>query len=184
MNQLRGPDRLTTAGEGRSWWPTALVVALAVQAALVLAMVTISSRDPSFAVEADYYGEAVRWDEHAAARDASNALGWSGALELSPRAPGGERAVVLVLTNRYGDAVVGAQPRIVAFHQARAADRTLIELTPLEGRRGTYSAPAPLEREGLWELRLEARRGADTFLARYQLTVGAGSALGRAEEAR
>ena len=48
-----------------------------------------------------------------------------------------------------------------AFHNARSGDIVRVQLRPLE--EGVYRSSAPMDRNGLWELRFTVDRGDDHF---------------------
>ena len=68
-----------TASQGSTrsqrWrWPLLLALVLVGQAGGVIAMVVVSGRDASFAIEPDYYEKALAWDEASRLRAASESL--------------------------------------------------------------------------------------------------------------
>lgn len=137
----------------RAWaWPAGLIALLAVSGGVNLAMAVIASRDPSFAVEADYYAKAVAWDA-TMAQDARNAaLGWTAAARLEPEGQGSRLTVAI--RDRAGRGLDGLGVRVEAFHNARAARRLVTGLT---GRgTGGYDAVLSATRPGIWEVRVEA----------------------------
>ena len=147
----------------RGWyWPAGLAALLLGSAAANLALVFITSRDASFAVEPNYYAKALAWDERMAEQGRSDALGWSVALRVEPTGVPGRMRVTARLTDRAGTLIEGARIEAEAFHNARAGR---IFSTAFEPAGTIYSAELPIDRPGLWEFRLRATRGGDTFVA-------------------
>jgi len=153
-------------------WPVMVVGLLGLNVAVVSVTLVLATRDPSFAVEPDYYDKAVAWDETARRREASRALGWIAAVEAPAEevAPG-RREIVLTLRDAAGAPVAGAQAGAVVFHNARAADReavTLIETEP-----GVYRGRTRLRMAGRWIVALEVVRGGEVFVEELSVEAGA-----------
>jgi len=147
----------------KGWqWPLALgALLLGGVLANVLLMVRAVD-DPSFSVEPDYYEKGVAWDAHQAQAARNRDLGWKAAIDVGPAARDTRRAAVIVqLTDRDGRPVEGARLSVEAFHNARASQ--VVRGTLNEDARHAYAAALPVLRPGLWEFRVEARRGSDVF---------------------
>jgi len=149
----------------KGWqWPFLLVALLASGVGANLYLLARAVGDPSFAVEPDYYAKAVAWDDHQAQARENVELGWSVQIEVAPAALATGRArVVAKLTDRDGRPIGGATVALEAFHNARAADR--LEATLSESAVHDYVAEVAIVRPGLWEFRVTARRGGDTYTA-------------------
>ena len=149
----------------RGWyWPLLLAGLLASGVGANIYFLTRAVGDPSFAVEPDYYAKAVAWDAHQAQARANLALGWKVAVDVEPASLATGRArVVARLTDRDGRTIDGAAVALRAFHNARAAD--VLEAPLVETAEHDYAAELAIVRPGLWEFRLEARRGGATFTA-------------------
>lgn len=145
------------------YWPWIVVAMLLVTVAANLTIIVLASRDPSFAVEPDYYRKAVAWDDHRAQDAANRALGWTMALEAVPALEAGVpslRTEVTVL-DREGVPVEGAAVSVEAFPIARAS---WIERAGLASRGGgAYAGALRWSRGGLWEFRVTAVRGDERF---------------------
>ena len=147
----------------RGWyWPAGLAALLVGSAGANIALLVITSRDASFAVEPDYYAKALAWDETMAQQARNEALGWSLGLRVEPTGERGRVTVAAGLTDRAGAPLLGAQLAIEARHNARA-NRVLT--AALEPRGTAYAAAMPLARPGLWEFRVRVTRGPDVFTA-------------------
>lgn len=143
-------------------WPVAIVGLLCVHAVAMVTVVFMATRDPSFSVEPNSYRKAVDWDISQARRRASEQLGWSAQIQVSPTADTiGRRQLSCRLTDKQGVAVVAATVQVEWFHHARAADRRRVTLEPEPD--GSYSALLPMKRNGTWEFRITARRGSSLF---------------------
>ena len=167
-----GTGKLVQAGRLWAWVPALLLVALVGTQLVVLARVL---EDPSFAIEKDYYQQAVDWDAHQARERRSRALGWQATAAADPVPASGVTRLSVRLTDARGQALVGAQLSILAFANTRSAQgiqEVLKETTP-----GRYEASLGRARSGLWEVRLHAVRGADVYEAVLRLDINSGEAL-------
>ncbi len=147
------------------YWPWLLVIGMSgiVGVNTVMLFVAGSDRNGSV-VEPDYYRKAVAWDSTMALARASAALGWRAevALVAHAEATGGDSAV-LRLVDRDGAAVRGATVRAVMIHNADAA--THVDVPLRETAAGTYVGAAALAHTGLWEVRVDAVREREYFVA-------------------
>jgi len=147
----------------RGWyWPVGLAALLVVSAAANIALVVITSRDASFAVEPDYYAKALAWDETMAQRARNEALGWALGLGVEPTGERGRMTVTARLTDSAGAPLLGAHVAIEARHNARASRVLTAVLEPWDVG---YGAAMPLARPGYWEFRVRVTRGPDVFTA-------------------
>lgn len=140
---------------GRFW--IGFVVALLVGNAAAMGVLIAKAGDPTPRVLPDYYARAVAWDETAAERRASAALGWSAEAAWTGS------QVVVVLTDASGAPVTGATVEIVARHRSRADRRTTVGL--VERGAGRYAGTLAPAQIGLHELEVTASRGADSFVS-------------------
>ena len=154
-----------------AWAPAVLLVALIGSQVSVLAAVL---DDPTFSTEPDYYRKAVDWDAHMARSRESQALGWSARARVDPSPPGARTAPALVLavSDRQGQPVVGARLQAVAFFNARAGRP--LTLTPTEAAPGEYRADFAAYHAGVWELRLVAERSSDRYETSLRLELARG----------
>lgn len=158
--------------KSRGWyWPVGLAALLVGGAGANIALLVITSRDPSFAVEPNYYAKALAWDETMAQETRNEALGWRLGLDVEPAGERGWRTVAVRLTDRAGAPLEGAGVAIEALHNARARHVLTAALGP---RGAAYAAAMPLARPGLWEFRVRATRGQDVFTATVMRDVPVG----------
>jgi nitrogen fixation protein FixH len=146
-------------------WPAIVIGALTLHALAWLAVVYLATSNPSYAVEDDYYAKALRWDASRDQERANAALGWRLDISAEP-APesAGEAAVEVALADPSGSPLDGAEVSLTAFHNSRAGEILRVSLHPAGA--GRYRASLPMVRNGLWELRVTARRGPDLFTHR------------------
>lgn len=130
------------------------------------ALIYHAHADPSFAVESDYYDKAVHWDDSAAQERRNAELGWRLSISAEP-----SDGLKLIIVDALGLPIDGASVSVEAFHNARSADR--VALAPADSGGGVYRQAAEFARPGIWEFRVVARRGEETFTAVRQIVVAA-----------
>jgi nitrogen fixation protein FixH len=146
------------------YWPLLLGALLSSGVGANLYFMSRAVGDPSFAVEPDYYAQAVAWDAHQEQARKNVALGWKLALRVAQAELGTGRArVVLELLDRDGHRLPGLAVGLEAFHNARAGD--IVKATFSETAEHDYAADVAILRPGLWEFRVKAVRGVVTFTA-------------------
>ena len=142
-------------------WPWMLGGLLLFGVGVNVGFLLVATGDPSFAVEEDYYGRALRWDETTREAAHNAELGWRVDVRPSPSAKGpGWTDLSLSVLDRAGTPVTGGRVSAEAFHHARAGDRLRVDFAPSGD---AYAATLPTRRAGLWELRVRVERGAETF---------------------
>lgn len=142
-------------------WPIGIVAILLASVAGNVAVIMITRDDPSFSVEPDYYRKAVEWDSTAARRMRSDALQWRVAARVEPGS-GSESQLTLDLTDAQGAIVRDATLRGSLLHIARGDEVQQVAFT--QTATGSYVASVPMQRAGVWELRLTADRDSSHFL--------------------
>ena len=149
-------SRFITSGRAWSLFPVAL---LGVLVTVQVVLYGLSTNDPSFSVEPDYYQKAVKWDEHRDRQASSARLGWTASASVS----GGPSTAVLriELRDAQRDPVRRAKLQVEAFANSRASN--VQTLNTEEVAPGVYSAAFQVFKPGLWELRIRARQGLDVF---------------------
>ena len=151
-------------------WPFIVGGLLVFGVGVDVGFLIVATRDPSFAVEDDYYGRALRWDETTRDARRSAELGWSIGIETVPSPSGrGRTDLSLVVLDRDGAPVSGAAVSVEAFHHARAGERLAAELVADGGR---YRATLPLRRAGVWQLRVRVDRGGQRFSTVIDREIG------------
>ena len=148
-------------------WPVAVAGILGVTVAGNIWLIRVASADPSFAVEENYYQRGVHWDDEMAQRARNVALGWKLAASLSPIQAGRGSDLRIALSDSVVQPINGASVVVRAVHVARA--RHPVEVILRAAAPGEYHAVVPIERAGLWELRIDVHRGADRFTALERL---------------
>ncbi|MEZ6234793.1 MAG: FixH family protein [Phycisphaerales bacterium] len=175
-------------------WPVGLIALMCGSVGICVVTAVVASRDPSFALEPDYYDKAVAWDESAAAREASDRLGWTAEVEVSlpggDGAPDGARAVSLRLLDSQGEPVAADRVEVAAFHHARMRDIQRLSFgtgdPAIVGDPGALVLAEPGRwvwslgeaRAGVWQVRVRAARGPDVFLATIDTETPDGGRLG------
>lgn len=153
-------------------WGGMVVGFLSLEIVMCLVAITLSSGDESFAVVPGYHEQALQWDETRAAAQASDSLGWSDIVVAGPTADLlGRRPMIIGLKDRNGTPISGSTVEAVLFHHARAGDVQSITFKET-AEPGTYEAIAEMRRAGLWEVRIDAKRGNEHFMSTRQLEVG------------
>lgn len=141
-------------------WPLAVVAVLAITVGANVWLIW-EARDPNGAViEPDYYRKAVAWDSLAARQARSDALGWTADAAVGPT-DGARAHVRVTLADSLRAPVAGATMTLEAIHNLDGARRARAELA--ETAPGVYEADAPLDRAGMWELRLVALHSGALF---------------------
>jgi len=154
-----------------AWWPVAMVAVLGVTVA-ANAWLLVAANDPNaVVVEPDYYRRALRWDSTSAEAAASARLGWRADAAIGALDDAGRAGVRVRLSGADGQPVTGARVELTAIHNREAA---LHRTATLAGAGGDYAAEIELAHAGLWELRIDARRGAEHFVTRLRRDTGAG----------
>lgn len=162
MNDLN-PDK-----RGRHW-PWAVGALLLLILTINVAVFLAATGDGGAVIVDDYYRKAVEWDAGQAELAASRALGWTATLSFrevpegleSADGPGPPNTLVFVeLADSLGRPVEGAAVTLEGSH--RAHERAW--RAPAVPREGGYGAAFRLGPAGLWDWRIEARRGEELFL--------------------
>jgi nitrogen fixation protein FixH len=156
-----------------SIWPAAIFGLIGLNVVIVGVTVYYATHDPSAAVEPQYYQKALAWDQTARLRDASDRLQWKAGATVDR-----EGRLNLAITDASGAPVADAQVTATVFAVARASDRQ--DLTLTQTSPGVYSAAVRLNRGGLWQIRVDAKRGSDVFTCtiEQELTANIGGAKG------
>ena len=134
----------------RSKWPLLVVALLAAHVMILVVVVLVATRDPSFAVTPNYYENAVHWDQSQAQRRASEKLGWRLEVAAADEAErDGSRAVTFTLADAAGTPLTGAKLDVTCFHHAHANQPVHLNATTAADGRATQVMP--LRRAGFWD---------------------------------
>jgi nitrogen fixation protein FixH len=144
-------------------WPLLIVGLLGAHVAgMVSAVVLINHRTRTLGVVDDYYGRAVRWDEHLKRVRESEKLGWQVRVEAADEVDrAGGRAVTFVLTDAAGKAVEGATLDVTCTHPAHA-DVPAHYAFPASAD-GRFSHVLPMPYQGFYDVTVTAKAGGKTF---------------------
>ncbi|HEY9227934.1 MAG TPA: FixH family protein, partial [Gemmatimonadaceae bacterium] len=134
-------------------WPYGIAAVLTLTVAANVALYYVAGRDPSFAIEPNYYAKALAWDSTLAQARRNQAFGWrvTPALAAFSRESGGARLSITV-TDSAGTPIAGAVVRVYALYNARAG--TVLE-SALRSDRDGYSTHLAVTHSGQWELRFD-----------------------------
>ena len=144
------------------FWPGFVITLLGTQVVLILVMAYVASYDRSFAVEPDYYQQALHWNAHQAQTRANQALGWRVEMGVSDESDVyRNRGIRCTISDRTGNPIDGAHVEIVAFSHVRGADRQHATLVPRET--GRYDGQLRVTHGGLWEFRISIQRGTERY---------------------
>lgn len=149
-------------------WPVGIVLVLGATVGANLWVMRVASADPSFAIEPNYYAQAVRWDSTLAQQARNRALGWS----IRPafvRDSSGRLELTVIVVDAHGREIRDARVRVTAFAVARSAQRIEIPLRQSSiGYTGSLDARAI---PGRWELQFDVRRGDERLTAMQRLDL-------------
>jgi hypothetical protein len=149
--------------KSKGWyWPWLIGALLVATVAGQGVMLYAAASDDTMSIEPDYYKKAVAWDSTAALDSISALLHWKADVKISGAGSSGGDLVV-ILTDAAGDGVADAHVKVTAIHNLDG--RRHIEAVLGERVDGRYSAHMPLDHAGLWEVRVQAERGADHYRA-------------------
>jgi nitrogen fixation protein FixH len=119
-------------------------------------------------VTTDAYDKGVAYQQAIEAEKREQALGWS--VDLSVDSPQPKRADVLIsLTDDQGQPLDADRVRVGFVRPTQEGYDSLHTLTALGGGKFAKSVELPLK--GLWELRIEAEKGADAYRVSRRITL-------------
>ena len=122
----------------------------------------------------DYYDRSLEWDADQAVEDASRRLGWEVRYEVptdTPHTPGMPRPVDVIIAAADGQPVNGLGGRLLALRPSDPRlnrSGTLTEIPHLPGR---YRTLIQLDEPGVWELGVDARKGASRFVHSQRVSL-------------
>lgn len=147
-------------------WVVFMIFGILGMSAVANAMlIRFAVADPTFAIEPNYYDEALAWDARVAQREANARLGWKLTPHLQKRADG-DAELVLDAVDADGAPLDGLAVSVNASPNLCARQRVRTELV---SGRGSVGPACP----GLWQLAVDARRGDDHFTELLVTELGA-----------
>jgi len=144
-------------------WPIGIAAVLGATVIANLVVMRIANGDAAFAIEPDYYKRAVAFDSTLATERRSDALRWSASAQFLASTEAGHRTLSVTLTDAHGVPVQGATVSVAALANARA--NQVLTATLLESSPGRYQGSLAATFPGQWEVRIDAVRGAEHFIA-------------------
>ena len=150
-------------------WPAIIVGLLLLAGTANGILVFLAIRNPSFAVEPDFYQKAVDWDKTREQERKNRELGWKVELLAPNVVPTGRSEVGILLLDPVDRPIENASVTLEAFHLARAAEVQNISFR--EEQPGRYISSMETHRSGLWEFRFTIDRGSSTFTALLQTNL-------------
>jgi nitrogen fixation protein FixH len=153
-------------------WVGLIVGLLLLQILMSAVAIFLATSDDATAIEQNYGTKSLQWDQAMAAKRASDSLGWVTTIDV-PQMPDlyGQRKLRIVLNDRDGLPVEKATVQLSLFHHAHASRVQEMTMTPVPNDPGAYVADVSMRHGGLWELRINAKRGSDEYLLTEQREV-------------
>lgn len=153
-------------------WPLLIVGLLLISITASVGTFVIANADGGAQVVDDYYRQAVHWNETAARRAASAALGWEAAVTIRPEGTAaGLRGVDVLLRDRQGAPVTGLHGTVRALRPQRAGAVAAIPLAPVPDVPGLYRQQMPIDAAGLWDFEITAERDTSIFVTTVRIEV-------------
>jgi hypothetical protein len=143
-----------------TWWPIGIATVLATTVGANVALLYVSSGDPSLAIEPNYYAKAIAWDSSMAQSARNERLGWHIVPRLGAFTARDGAVLTVTVSDSTGAAIDDASVTVSALYNGRAA--VVLEQT-LEHADRAYHATLPVSHRGQWELRFDIRRGTERF---------------------
>jgi nitrogen fixation protein FixH len=160
-------------------WPIGVAVVLGATVIGNLIMMKVANGDPSMAIEPNYYAKAVTFDSTIAEERRSVALGWTATSSIATTDSTGTRTVTVTIADAQQQPVRGARVSVTALFNARAND--VLSATLTEDAPGQYVAPLAAKYPGQWEVRVDAVRGGEHFVASTRTEVASAVPHGAAQ---
>jgi len=159
------PDDAVLERRAMLRWTAIIVGLLGLHVTFCLVVIFVVLGDESVAIVPGYHQQALDWDASRQALRDSASLGWKVTSRIDDTSDTfGRRAIEVALIDEHGQPLSGATVSVLVFHHAHASDTQQTELTEAGPGTGVYVATLTMQQAGLWELRLTASRGTDTFL--------------------
>jgi hypothetical protein len=146
-------------------WPGLVIGLLGIQVGMGVVAVTLATGDPAWRVVPHYHDRAIHWDRVAAARTASDQLGWKSAVTIGRSADVyGHRDLVVELRDAIGQPVTGAQVTGELWHHGHPGELIQAVCRESPDVPGRYIGRAKVNRSGLWQVELNANRNGERFV--------------------
>jgi nitrogen fixation protein FixH len=166
-------------------WPLFLMGFLAMSVTAQGILVYVATRPDVPQPIAGFYERSQRWDDESALRAASQKLGWTVRFAI----PKGEhylagmpRPVDVQIMGKDGQPVTGLSGALLAQRPSDQRLNVRGKLTELPHAAGRYRSLVRLAMPGIWELRVDANRGALHFVHQDRVSVDLHVATGGASE--
>ncbi len=160
------PASSPQAGDYR-WVPWAFVAFFAVIFAVLGGMVWLSLDGYTGLVTEQAYNKGLAYNKTIAAAQKQEALGWTGEITASPSPEGA--AVSFLLRDSSGKPLDGAAAKLWMIRPTQAGFDVVSDLKPLGG--GKYAAQVALPLRGLWDAKVSAVVGAESYQIARRLVV-------------
>lgn len=152
----------------RAWiWPAGVLALLSLNFAIVAWLLYSAHAAGPVDSEPAYYEQSMRWDAVQAQMSVNQRLGWTVEWSIGPRSTDGTREITIAIRDSTRLALRSVQLEGQMFPHATSTKRQHVTFTG----DGPATARVAFDPPGLWELRLAARRGADTFTWKGDVTV-------------
>ncbi len=160
--------------QGRRW-VVFIISLLALNVAVCAVTVTKALSNGGLVVEPDYDRKASNHTQAMRTAQASRNLHWTCttetpiATDTTNQSPATNAALCLKFLTAEGQPVTDLDVRVTYFHRAAAKQQTLVRLPEIAP--GIYQAHAPLNRPGIWELRITAKRQGERTTEHFEDTL-------------
>ncbi len=129
-------------------WPIAVATILGLTIAANVWIVRVANRDPSVAVEPDYYQKALHWDDELAQRARNDSLGWRLTPALHDTSTDAAGTLDVTLEDHGGTPLSGA--RISCRGHSQHAGEPPHH--PAPARRGSWRVSRRFSRRAAWDV--------------------------------
>lgn len=150
-------------------WPIGIVTILSATIVANIVVMRIANNDAAFSIEPDYYKKAVAFDSTMATERRSNALGWSATSTIVASDSAGRPILTVTMMDAERKPLQGATVNVTALANARA--NNILSAALQETAPGRYQARLSAQFAGLWEVRIDAQRGTEHFVASTRTDV-------------
>lgn len=167
------------AAIGRGWvWPAAVLGLLSLNFGIVAWLLYSAHKAGPVESEPSYYEQAMNWDAVQAQMAVNARLGWAVEWSVGPRRESFTRELTIGLRDGTGTVLGSVQLEGQTFAHSASTKRQRVVFAG----DGPSRASVTFDRPGLWELRLIARRGDDTFTWKGDVFVPVEVAAGASSE--